>query len=87
MQIYEFQEFGDWLQQQPNRNGMPLEYSEEKVGKINLELQFPALLSKERIAYLEKEKEYFLVKINGLKWNEKKLEILNNCKKLWQTQS
>ncbi|MEG7978979.1 MAG: hypothetical protein NY202_03620 [Mollicutes bacterium UO1] len=46
---------------------MPLEYSEEKAGDINLELQFPNLLSKERIAYLEKEKEYFLAKIHELK--------------------
>ena len=86
MQIYKFQEFEDWLQQWPNRNGMPLEYSEEKLRDIDSELQLSALLStsKERIDYLEKERKYFLTKINKLKWIEIKLEILNNSKTLWQ---
>jgi len=48
---------------------MPLEYSEEKLRDIDSELQLSALLStsKERIDYLEKERKYFLTKINKLK--------------------
>lgn len=72
--IYKEQDFGDWLQQNPN--GSYLEYLKEQLRWIELELQFPNLLSKERIICLEKEKEYFLAKMYKVKWAIKTREVM-----------
>ena len=65
---YKRQDYGDWLQQNPN--GKPLEYFEEQIRKIDFDLKpyFSALHSKEEKDFLEEEKEDFLARIQKVKW-------------------
>jgi len=70
--IYNWQPYQPWLQKNPSY----LKYLEEQLRWINLDFQFPALLSKEKIAYLEKEKEYFSAEIHKVKWAIKTREIM-----------
>jgi len=79
MSIYQPQDFEDWIHQPPNRNRTYLEYLEEQLRIIDADLQpcLTAFLSKERIIYLEREREYFLAEIHKVKWAKIKHQEIN----------